>query len=43
MAENKENLQEEVIEEAEPTAEEKLEAELNETKDKLMSKMGYSQ
>ena len=36
MAENKENLQEEIVEEAEPTAEEKLEAELNETKDKLL-------
>ena len=36
MAENKENLQEEIVEEAEPTAEEKLEAELNETIDKLL-------
>ncbi len=39
MAENKENLQEEIVEEAEPTAEEKLEAELNETKDKLLRVM----
>ena len=39
MAENKENLQEEVVEETEPTAEEKLEAELNETKDKLLRVM----
>ena len=43
MAENKENLQEEVVEEAventEPTAEEKLTAELNETKDKLLRVM----
>ena len=39
MAENKENLQEEVVEEAEPTAEEKLTQELNETKDKLLRVM----
>lgn len=43
MAKNKENLQEEVVEEAventEPTAEEKLTAELNETKDKLLRVM----
>ena len=39
MAENKENLQEEVVEETEPTAEEKLTAELNETKDKLLRVM----
>ncbi len=43
MAENKENLQEETVEEAventEPTAEEKLTAELNETKDKLLRVM----
>ena len=39
MAENKENLQEEIVEEAEPTAEEKLTAELNETKDKLLRVM----
>ena len=39
MAENKENLQEEVIEETEPTVEEKLTAELNETKDKLLRVM----
>ena len=39
MAKNKENLQEEIVEEAEPTVEEKLEAELNETKDKLLRVM----
>lgn len=43
MAENKENLQEETVEEVaentEPTAEEKLTAELNETKDKLLRVM----
>lgn len=43
MAENKENLQEEAVEETaettEPTAEEKLTAELNETKDKLLRVM----
>lgn len=43
MAENKENLQEETVEETventEPTAEEKLTAELNETKDKLLRVM----
>ena len=43
MAENKENLQEEAVEEVtgntEPTAEEKLTAELNETKDKLLRVM----
>lgn len=43
MAKNKENLQEEVVEEAventEPTAEEKLTAEINETKDKLLRVM----
>lgn len=43
MAENKENLQEETVEEvtetAEPTAEEKLTAELNETKDRLLRVM----
>ena len=42
MAENKENLQEETVEEVEntePTAEEKLTQELNETKDKLLRVM----
>lgn len=43
MAENKENLQEETVEEVEettePTVEEKLSAELNETKDKLLRVM----
>ena len=43
MAENKENLQEEAVEEVaettEPTVEEKLTAELNETKDKLLRVM----
>ena len=43
MAENKENLQEETVEEVtentEPTVEEKLTAELNETKDKLLRVM----
>ena len=43
MAENKENLQgetvEETVENTEPTAEEKLTAELNETKDKLLRVM----
>ena len=42
MAKNKENLQEEVVEaveNTEPTAEEKLTAELNETKDKLLRVM----
>ena len=43
MAEKKEKLQEEAVEEVaentEPTAEEKLEAELNETKDKLLRVM----
>ena len=43
MAENKENLQEEAVEEVaettEPTTEEKLTAELNETKDKLLRVM----
>ena len=43
MAENKENLQEEAVEEVaetrEPTVEEKLTGELNETKDKLLRVM----
>ena len=39
MAENKEKLQEEIAQEKEPTVEEKLEAELNETKDKLLRVM----
>ena len=43
MAENKENLQEEAVEEVaettEPTVEEKLTAELNEAKDKLLRVM----
>ena len=43
MAENKENLQEETVEEVEettePTVEEKLTTELNETKDKLLRVM----
>lgn len=43
MAENKENLQEEAVEEVaettEPTVEEKLTTELNETKDKLLRVM----